>query len=59
MCNIQLRVHRSGRETILALGTVWEAQFIDEDFHIDLNQELFEECLDPTRGVGEGLKKGT
>ena len=33
-------------------------QFIDEDFHIDLNQELFEGCLDPTRGgVGGGVEE--
>ena len=25
-------------------------QFTDEDFHIDLNQELYEECLERTRG---------
>ena len=30
-------------------GTVWEVQFTDEDFHIDLNQE----CLELTRGVEE------
>ena len=35
------------------IGTVWEAQFTDEDFHIDLNQELYEECLKCTRGVEE------
>ena len=35
------------------IGTVWEVQFTDEDFHIDLNQELYEECLEPTRGVKE------
>ena len=28
-------------------------QFTDEDFHIDLNQELYEECLERTRGVEE------
>ena len=28
--------------------------FIDEDFHIDLNQELYEECLERTRGGGGG-----
>ena len=28
------------------IGTVWEVQFTDEDFHIDLNQE----CLELTRG---------
>ena len=33
------------------IGTVWEVQFTDEDFHIDLNQELYEECLERTRGV--------
>ena len=36
-------------------GTIWEVQFTDEDFHIDLNQELYKECLEHTRG----LKKGT
>ena len=35
------------------IGTVWEVQFTDEDFHIDLNQELNEECLERTRGVEE------
>ena len=36
-------------------GTVWEVQFTDtdEDFLIDLNQELYEECLERTRGVEE------
>ena len=56
MSNIQLRVHDhcSGRETEHhMIGTVWEVQFTDEDFHIDLNQELYEECLEPTRGVKE------
>ena len=51
MSNIQLRVHRSGRET--SCGTFWEVQFTDEDFHIDLNRELYEECLERTRGVEE------
>ena len=37
----------------LVIGTVWEVQFTDEDFHIDLNQELYEECLERTRGVEE------
>ena len=37
------------------IGTVWEVQFPDEDFHIDLNQELYEECLERTRA----LKKET
>ena len=32
-------------------GTVWELQFTDESFHIDLNQELYEECLERTRGL--------
>ena len=32
------------------IGTVWEVQFTDEDFHINLNQELYEECLEHTRG---------
>ena len=31
------------------IGIVWEVQFTDEDFHIDLNQE----CLELTRGVEE------
>ena len=35
------------------IGTIWEVQFTDEDFHIDLNQELYEECLQRTRGVEE------
>ena len=35
------------------IGTVWEVQFTDEDFHIDLNQELYEECLERTSGVEE------
>ena len=41
------------------IGTVWEVQFTDEDFHIDLNQELYEECLERTRGVEGrgGMKK--
>ena len=37
----------------LVIGTVWEVQFTDEDFHIDLNQELFKECLERTRRVEE------
>ena len=28
-------------------------QFTDEDFHTDLNEELYEECLERTRGVEE------
>ena len=36
------------------IGTVWEVQFTDEDFYIDLNQELYEECLERTRRVEEG-----
>ena len=28
-------------------------QFTDEDFPLDLNQELNEECLERTRGVEE------
>ena len=40
-------------EKHLVIGTVWEVQFTDEDFHIDLNQELYEECLKRTRGVEE------
>ena len=35
------------------IGTVWEVQFTDEDFYIDLNQELYEECLERTRRVEE------
>ena len=34
-------------------GTVWEVQFTDEDFNIDLKQELYEECLERTSGVEE------
>ena len=41
-------------EKHLVIGTVWEVQFTDEDFRaIDLNQELYEECLERTRGVEE------
>ena len=40
-------------EKHLVIGTVSEVQFTDEDFHIDLNQELYEECLERTRGVEE------
>ena len=44
-------------EKHLVIGTVWKVQFTDEDFHIDLNQELYEECLElsleRTRGVEE------
>ena len=40
-------------EKHLVIGTVWEVQFTDEDFHIDLNQDLYEECLVRTRGVEE------
>ena len=40
-------------EKHLVIGTVWEVQFTDEDFYIDLNQELYEECLERTRGVEE------
>ena len=41
-------------EKHLVTGTVWELQFTDEDFRtIDLNQELYEECLERTRGVEE------
>ena len=35
-------------------GTVWEVQFTDEDFHIDSNQLLYEECLERVQGA---LKK--
>ena len=38
-------------EKHLVIGTVWEVQFTDEDFYIDLNQELYEECLERTRGL--------
>ena len=40
-------------EKHLVTGTVWELRFTDEGFHIDLNEELYEECLE------RGLKKGT
>ena len=40
-------------EKHLVIGTVWEVQFTDEDFYIDLNQELYEECLERTRRVEE------
>ena len=40
-------------EKHLVIETVSEVQFTDEDFHIDLNQELYEECLERTRGVEE------
>ena len=40
-------------EKHLEFGTVWEVQFTDKAFHIDLNQELYEECLECTRGVEE------
>ena len=40
-------------EKPLVIGTVWEVQFTDEDFHIDLNPELYEECLERTKGVEE------
>ena len=40
-------------EKHLVTGTVWEVQFTDEDFHIDSNQLLYEECLERTRGVEE------
>ena len=36
-------------EKHLVTGTVWEVQFTDED----LNQELYEECLERTRGIEE------
>ena len=51
MSHIQLRVHRKV-EKHLALGTVWEVQFIDEDFHIDLNQELYERMSRAYKGWG-------
>ena len=35
------------------IGTVWEVQFTDDDFHIVLNQELYDECLERTRGIEE------
>ena len=40
-------------EKHLVTGTVWEVQFTDEDFHIDLIQELYGECLERTRAVEE------
>ena len=40
-------------EKHLVTGTVWQVQFTDEDFHIDSNQLLYEECLERTRGVEE------
>ena len=40
-------------EKHLVTGTVWELQFTDEGFHIDLNQELYKEWLERTRGVEE------
>ena len=40
-------------EKHLVFGAGWKVQFTDEDFHIDLNQELYEECLERTRGVEE------
>ena len=40
-------------EKHLVIGTAWEVQFTDEDFRIDLNQELYEECLERTSGVEE------
>ena len=40
-------------EKHLVIETIWEVQFPDEDFHIDLNQELYKECLKRTRGVAE------
>ena len=40
------------------IGTVWEVQFTDEDFHINLQfkprAELYEKCLECTRGGGGG-----
>ena len=38
-------------EKHLVTGTVWELQFTDESCHIDLNQELYEKCLERTRGL--------
>ena len=32
------------------IGTVGDVQFADEDFHIDLDQEQYEEFLDHIRG---------
>ena len=40
-------------ETHHVIGTIWEVQFTDEDFHIDLNQQPYKECLERTRGVEE------
>ena len=28
-------------------------QFTDKDFHTDLNEKLYEECLERTRGIEE------
>ena len=48
------------------IGTVWEVQFTDEDFHINLNQEQssMKNVLSVQGGVGwvgggGALKKGT
>ena len=35
------------------IGTVGDVQFTDEDFHIDLDQEQYEEFLELIRGVEE------
>ena len=40
-------------EKHLVIGTSWEVQFTDEDFHINLNQKLYEEYLEGTRGIEE------
>ena len=39
------------------IGTVWEVHFTDEDFHINLNQKLYEECLNKQGGGGGGRVK--
>lgn len=35
-------------ERQLVIGTVGQVEFTDEDFHIELHQELYEECLQHT-----------
>ena len=35
------------------IGTVGDVQFTDEDFHIDLDQEQYEEFLERIMGVEE------
>ena len=53
MSNIQLRVHRSGRETSCdwnRLGSAVHRRRFSYRF-TKSNQELYEECLERTRGV--------